>query len=122
MDPFSAGQPGAPLNLSHQPVGAGGPSRTKLRMELFAKNDADSTHESSLSQVSGSPVSPPVPPMCVVNNDDLTGQIHPTDVEGGRILQGRPSVPMPIGGTCGTYHPALMKTSEGAYLAPPCCT
>ena len=35
---------------------------------------------------------------------------------------GRPSVPMPIGGTYGRYHPALMKTSEGAYLPPPCCT
>ena len=35
---------------------------------------------------------------------------------------GRPSVPMPVGGTYGTYHPALMKTSEGAYLPPPCCT
>ena len=35
---------------------------------------------------------------------------------------GRPSVPMPVGGTYGTYHPALMKTSEGAYLLPPCCT
>ena len=87
MDPFSAGQPGAPLNLSHQPVGAGGPSRTKLRTELFAKDDADSTHESSLSQVSGPHPASPVPPMCVVSNDDLTGQIHPSDVDGGQILQ-----------------------------------
>ena len=31
---------------------------------------------------------------------------------------GRPSAPMPVGGTYGTYHPALMKTSEGAYLGP----
>ena len=83
MDPFSAGQPGAPLTLSHQPVGAGGPSRTKLRMELFAKNDADSTHESSLSQVSGPHPASPDPPMCVVSNDDLTGQIHPVPMSMG---------------------------------------
>ena len=33
-----------------------------------------------------------LPPMCVVNNDDLTGQIHPTDVEGGQILQSQTNV------------------------------